>query len=313
MGSGPDILVTLSTFGAYSDEPVRLLDKSGLSWRANPCGRRMQPEEVVESAADSLGLVAGVEPYTAETLDRLPRLRCISRCGVGTEGIDLEAARARGVAVLNTPDAPTVAVAEYALALILALLRRLVEVDSRTKDRSWRRVEGRLLAGKTVGVIGLGRVGRRVAELLLAFHARVLTADPRADAAWAGSRGVEVVELGELLETADIVTIHASYLDRQPLRLGREELGRMKPGGWLVNLARGQMVDEEALLEALDSGRLQGAALDVYSEEPYRGPLCDRERVILSPHQATLTLESRAAMETAAVMNLLAHLKGDRE
>lgn len=313
MGSGPDILVTLSTFGAYSDEPVRLLDESALCWRANPYGRRMQPEEVVESGADSLGLVAGVEPYTAETLDRLPRLRCISRCGVGMEGIDLEAARARGVAVLNTPDAPTVAVAEYALALILALLRRLVEVDSRTKDRSWRRVDGRLLAGKTVGVIGLGRVGRRVAELLLAFDARVLAADPRADAAWAGSRGVEVVELGELLETADIVTIHASHLDRQPLRLGREELGRMKPGGWLVNLARGQMVDEEALLEALDSGRLQGAALDVYSEEPYRGPLCDHERVILSPHQATLTLESRAAMETAAVMNLLAHLKGDRE
>ena len=168
MGDGIDILVTLSTFSEHSDEPLKLLQDSGFTFAINPYGRRMAPSEVLEMGRTSRGLVAGVEQYTAETLAQLPNLRCISRCGVGIDNIDLTEAERRGIAVLNTPDEPINAVAELTLAMILSLLRQLPKVDFLTHERKWQRVTGNLLEGKTVGIIGLGRIGRRVAELLQA-------------------------------------------------------------------------------------------------------------------------------------------------
>jgi len=304
-----EILVTLSTFGEYSETPVKLLEACGFSYATNPYGRRMAPGEVVQVGRRSLGLIAGVEPYTDETLAQLPRLRCISRCGSGVDNIDLAAAARRGIAVVQTSEEPVVAVAEMTLAMMLALLRRLPRVDALTRGRRWQRVPGQTLAGKTVGVIGLGRIGRRVSELVQAFGAAVIGADPNADRTWAGSRGVELVPLAELLARSDIVSIHATGVGAYPLRLGAAEFAQMKPGAWLINMARGEMVDDLALAGALASGHLSGAGLDVFPQEPYQGPLCDSDRVILSPHQATLTRETRTAMEIRAVENLLGVLQ----
>jgi D-3-phosphoglycerate dehydrogenase len=307
-----DILVTLSAFGTDSDEPFRLLQQSGFTFRTNPYGRRMEPHEVIELGHNCQGLVAGVEKYTAETLERLPKLRCISRCGAGIDNIDLDAARRRGIAVLSTPDEPIAAVAELTLAMMLGLLRQLPKADSLTRERKWQRVTGNLLAGKTVGIIGLGRIGRRVAELVQAFNATVIGEEPYPDADWMRARGVELVDLTELLARADIVSIHASASKECPLHLGVAELAQMKQGALLVNTARGDMVDDVGLSEALASGQLGGAGLDVFPQEPYRGPLCDSDRVILSPHQATLTVETRAAMEVEAVENVVRCLRGEK-
>lgn len=312
MSDGIDILVTLSTFGAYSQEPLRLLGQSRFTFRTNPYGRRMAPEEVVELGRNCRGLVAGVEQYTAETLVQLPNLHCISRCGAGIDNIDLAEAKRRGIAVLNTPDEPTAAVAELTLAMMLALLRQLPKVDSLTRERKWQRVTGQLLAGKTVGIIGLGRIGRRVAELLQAFGATVIAVEPYPDSDWLRARGVELLELPTLLARADIVSIHASKSSEHPLRLGAAELVQMKQGAWLINVARGDMVDDVALSEALASGRLSGAGLNMFPQEPYRGPLCDSDRAILSPHQATLIPETRAAMEIRAAENVVRYLRGER-
>ena len=306
-----DILVTLSTFSVESDEPLRLLEQSGFSFCTNPYGRRMKPSEVVDLGRDCRGLVAGVEKYTAETLAQLSNLRCISRCGTGISNIDLAVAKRRGIAVLNTPDEPVVAVAELTLAMMLALLRRLPKVDLLTRERKWQRVTGQLLKGKTVGIVGLGRIGRRVAELVQAFGATVIGVEPYPDAEWVHTHGVELVDLPTLLARADIVSFHASTSSEQPLHLGAAELAQMKQGSWLVNMARGDMIDDVALSEALASGRLSGAGLDVFPQEPYRGPLCDSDRVILSPHQATLTVETRVAMEIHAVENVVRHLRGE--
>jgi D-3-phosphoglycerate dehydrogenase len=303
-----DILVTLSTFGAESDEPERLLTESGLTYFINTSGKRMEPREVVEWGRRCRGLVAGVEEYTAETMAEMPNLRCISRCGVGIDNIDLADAERRGITVLNTPEEPVIAVAEWALSVILALLRRLPAVNSLTCSRKWQRVTGNLLMGKTVGLIGLGRIGRRVAELVQAFGAMVIGTDPCADEAWARGRGVGLMDLPGLLHEADIVSIHAAHSAEHPFRLGAKELSQMKQGAWLINVSRGDMVDDVALKEALDTGKLAGAGLDVFPEEPYRGGLCDSDRVILTPHQATLTMETRAAMETHAVQNLVEFL-----
>jgi len=304
-----DILVTLSSFGANSHEPLRLLQESGFTFRVNPYGRRLEPHEVVELGHSCRGVVAGVEQYSAQTLSQLPNLCCISRAGVGIDSIDVAEANRRGIAVLNTPDEPTNAVAELTLAMMLALLRQLPKVDSLMHRRKWERVTGHLLAGKTVGIIGLGRIGRRVAELVQAFGAIVIGVDPYPDRDWAGVRRIDLVDLPTLLAHADIVSIHASVSNEFPLRFGAAEFGRLKRGAWLINMARADFVDDRALQEAVESGRLSGAALDVFAEEPYGGPLCDSDRVILSPHQATLTVETRVAMEVRAVTNLLEHLR----
>ncbi len=309
MSERVDILVTLSTFSVDSDEPLRLLEQSGFTFRANPYGRRMEPDEVVELGQHSRGLVAGVEIYTADTLAQLPKLRCISRIGAGIDNIDLNEAKRRGITVLNTPDEPTIAVAELTLAMILALLRQLPKVDSMTHERKWQRVTGHLLAGRIIGIIGLGRIGRRVTKLVQAFGATVVGVDPYPDAEWVRSHGVELLELQELLGRADIVSIHASTSSEHRLRLGAVELNQMKQGAWLINMARGDMVDDVALSDVLASGWLSGAGLDVFPQEPYHGPLCNSDRVILSPHQATLTAETRVAMETRAVKNLVCYLQ----
>lgn len=308
-----DILVTLSTFGVNSDGPLRLLQESGFTFQTNPYGRRMEPREVVKLGHNCLGLVAGVEKYTAQTLSELPNLRCISRAGAGIDNIDVAEAHRRGIAVLNTPDEPTIAVAELTLTMMLALLRQLPNADSLMHRRIWERVHGHLLAGKTVGIIGLGRIGRRVAELVQAFGAIVIGVEPNPDREWVRAHRVALMELPALLAGADIVSVHAGALRDHPFRLGATELAQMKRGAWLINMARGDMVDDRALDKALASGWLSGAALDVFPEEPYRGPLCDNPRVILSPHQATLTLETRTAMETRAVENLIRCLRNEHE
>ncbi len=287
-----------------------LLEQSGFTFRTNPYGRRMEPDEVVELGRHSRGLVAGVEIYTADTLAQLPKLRCISRNGAGVDNIDLNEAKRRDITVLNTPDEPTIAVAELTLAMILALLRQLPKVDSMTHERKWQRVTGQLLAGRIVGIIGLGRIGRKVAELVQAFGTVVIGVEPFPDMDWVRTNEVEIVDLATLLRRADIVSLHASGTPEHPLYLGAAEFAQMKRGAWVMNMARGNMVDDIALNEALTSGHLSGAGLDVFPEEPYRGPLCDNERVILSPHQATLTVETRVAMETRAVQNVVQFLRG---
>jgi len=295
------IFVALSTFAERDPRPLARLEVSKYPFRIHRTGKRITTPELLRDGRDAAIIIAGVEPYDAATLAELPALRCLVRCGVGVDAVDLDAARARGITVLNTPDLPTAAVAELALAMFLSLSRGLRRQANSMGRREWNRLEAHLLGGRTVGLVGLGRIGRRVAELCRAFGARVLASDPFAEASGARDLGVELVPLEQLLREADIVSLHAAKSADQPLKLGAAELATMKRGAVLVNLARGGMVDEEALVSALRSGQLAGAGMDVYTQEPYRGPLCDFENVILTPHSATLTVETRAGMELECV------------
>lgn len=305
------IFVALSTFAAEDRRPLTRLEESGKAFRIQGTGKRITPADLLREGADAAVILAGVEPYDAATLGQLPALRCISRCGVGVDAIDLNAARERGVAVANTPGIPTGAVAELALAMFLALSRNLRQQASLMQARRWKRITAHSLAGRTVGLIGLGRIGQRVAQLCRAFDATVLAYDPLADAAVARDLGVNLVSKEKLLREADIVSLHASRSVDQPVVIGGTELASMKHGAILVNLARGEMVDESALVEALRSGQLAGAGLDVFGVEPYAGPLCEFDQIILTPHSATLTVETRVAMELQCVENALQFLAGD--
>lgn len=295
------IYVTLSSFAEYDQGPLDRLKESGVPFFVNPTGKRVTTPQLLSEGKDATVMIAGVEPYDAATLDKLPALRCISRCGVGVDAIDLEAARARGITVVNTPDVPTLAVAELTLSMMLALCRQLPRQSEAVRRREWTRLEAHLLSYRTVGLVGFGRIGRKVAELLRPFNVRLLAADPQVNVAVAAQQGIEIVPLDKLLASADVVSLHAASMAASPVGLGLQELMSMKRGAVLINVARGTMVDEGALVKALESGHLAGAAMDVYPQEPYSGPLCDLPNVILTPHNATMTVETRVAMEMECV------------
>ena len=299
------IFVALSTFAQESAAPLEALEKSKHPFVVNPTGKRLSGGQVVRMAADAEGVIAGVEPYDAEVLRQLPRLRCISRCGVGLDNIDLAAARDRGVAVVNTPDTVIRPVAELTVAMAFDLLKRLTVHTEFLRRGEWKKVTGGMLKGRTVGVVGLGRIGRCVADIFSRLDARVIGHDVHPDTAWAGKAGVLLMGLPELLAAADIVTLHAAMGKDAPCLIGAGELALMRPEAFLINTSRGKAVDEAALAEALARGSIAGAALDVFSVEPYSGALSAIPNVVLTPHVATLTRESRAEMELESVRNLL--------
>jgi D-3-phosphoglycerate dehydrogenase len=304
------VFVTLSTFAVHDREPMRLLEASGVPFKLHGTRKRITMPELLANGRDASVIIAGIEPYDAATLQALPVLRCISRCGVGVDSIDLAAARARGIAVLNTPDPPTAAVAELTVTMMLALCRQLPRQMVHARRGEWTRLDSRLLGGRRVGLIGLGRIGRRVAELLRPFGCEIRATDP--DVAPDAVPGVTLVPLPELIRTCGIISIHAARDAASPLVLGSAEIAAMPPGAVLINVARGGMVDERALYDALVSGHLAGAGLDAYEQEPYEGPLCGLDNVILTPHSATLTVETRSAMEIECVRNALAFAHGRR-
>jgi len=299
------IFVALSTFAEYGEEPLVLLESTGIEYFLNPLGRRLVREEIVDLGRDATGIIAGVEPYDAHVLQKLPELKCISRCGVGVDNIDLVLAQDKGIVIRNTPDVVIRPVVELTIAMMFDLMRKLSLHTGRMWRRDWKKTAGNLLAGKTVGILGLGRIGRSVAETLLKLDAEVIGTDIHPDNDWAEKHGVHVVSLNELLAEADILSLHLSVIPEGPFVLGRKEISLMKEGAWVVNVSRGDLVDDGAIFEALKSDRLAGVAMDVFPDEPYSGPLCDLDNMVMTPHLATLTKESRVQMETEAVQNLL--------
>ena len=300
------ILISTSSFGGTSPEPLRRLERAGVGYRLNPHGRRLSAEELVALLEDRSGLIAGTEPIDAGVLARLPALRVISRCGAGLDNVDLRAAEERGIVVFNTPDAPIHAVAELALAGALDLLRSIAQTDRALRAGEWRRPMGHLLRGRTVGIVGFGRIGRAFARLLEPFAVTLLAHDPAPDEDAARRLGVRYCPLDELLAASDIVSLHLTGGPETRRLIDAEALSRCKRGALLVNCSRGQVVDEDALYEAVLDGRLAGAFLDVFEREPYLGRLTELPNVLLTPHIGSYAAESRESMELEAVDHLLA-------
>jgi D-3-phosphoglycerate dehydrogenase len=296
------VLISTSSFGAADASPLARLEQEGIEVALNPYGRVMTEDEVATLVADVDGLIAGTEPLSDRVLAQAQRLRVISRVGVGLERIDLEAAERRGVRVFTTPDALTDAVAELTVGAMLTLLRGIHEMSAKLHAGHWEKQMGQLLRGKTVGIVGLGRIGKAVALLLEPFGVRRIARDAEPDEEWAAANGVELMSLRQLLGEAEIVTVHAS--GRESL-IGADELALLRPGAFVLNAARGGLVDEEALHAALVSGRLAGCYLDTFEREPYDGALRDLPHALLTPHIGSYAREARARMELEAVHNLL--------
>lgn len=306
-GSSSSGIVAWSTssFGKESSRPLDLLAQAGFTVRGNPHGRTLTADEARAHLAGVVGVVAGTEPLTGELLRGLPQLRCISRVGVGMDSVDLAAAAALGIAVVNTPEAHVDAVAELTLGGILAILRKLPHADATIRGGKFDKPMGRLLRGKTVGLVGHGRVARALARLLAPFDTPIIACDPLP-----GDAAVRYIELDELLREADIVSLHLPYSPAAHHLIGEVELSRLRPEALVVNTARGGLIDEAALVRHLEAHPRAGAYLDCFETEPYKGPLAQLPNVVLTSHIGSYAREARVRMETEAVENLLRALAG---
>ena len=304
------VLITTSSFAKEGRSSLKLLHGAGYEVILNPYSRKLTENEVLTLLLETkpVGIIAGVEPLTARVLRQAEGLKVISRCGIGLDNVDLNAAKDRGIVVLNTPEGPTQAVAELTVGLIFDLLRRISFLDRELRKGNWRKETGSLLQGKKVGIIGLGRIGKRVAELLLALGAKVSGAEIKPDFQWLKMNQVQLISLEEILKESEILCLHISYTEGNKHLIAQEEIEAMRKGAYLLNLSRGNIVEEDALYKALTSGRLSGAALDVFDQEPYTGPLTTLDNVILTPHIGSYAKESRLKMEMQAVKNLLSVL-----
>lgn len=303
------VLVTTSSFAENDPAPREALLEAGFQLHRNPWGRKLTEAEVLELLRTHrpIGMIAGVEPLTRGVLeDAAPFLKVISRCGTGLDNVDLSAADRLGIRIFNTPNAVAAAVAELTVGLMLSVLRRIPEADRALRGGSWKALQGTLLGGKTVGIVGFGRVGQRVAALLGGFGCRILVNEP---AACELPVGTESVELDALLSRADVVSLHIPLSSETRALVNRGRLARMKKGAVLINTSRGGLVDEDGLADALRSGGLAGAGLDVYDSEPYSGPLTGLPNAVLTSHMGSAARECRIRMEQEAASNLISGLR----
>jgi len=300
------IATTTSSFGTYDPNVLAPLKERGIEYILNPYGRKLTQEEVIDLAKDAEGIIAGTEPLNRLVFEQLPRLKVISRCGVGMDNVDQSASKEKRIQVFNTPYGPTLPVAELTVGLILDLLRKVTQMDRELRGGTWKKRMGNLLHGKRIGIVGFGRIGQKVAELLLPFGVEINYCDV-CDVSC--NLSCSPKELEDLFSWADIISLHLSTRTEKGPIIGSREIQQMKKGSWLINVARGGVVDENALYHALKEGRLAGAAVDVFEEEPYNGALAQLDNVIITPHIGSYALEARVAMEATSVENLLRGLE----
>lgn len=274
------------------EEARNLLIDAGFEIVSNDTGRILNREEQKELIEDAYAIIAGTEKYDADMLSVCRNLKVVTRFGVGTDNFDLDAMKKMGVQVGVIANHN--AVAEFALTLILASMKNLTRYDAVVREGKWSRFPMRELNQKTVGIVGFGRIGRRLAELLAGFDVEILAYDPYMNVAAAAERKVTSVSLDELLVCSDVISLHLPSTAETHHMINAKTIGKMKDGAYLINTSRGSLVDENALYEALVSGKLSGAGLDVYEKEPVsaENPLFSQENDVLAPHVSALSYET---------------------
>ena len=292
--------VALEKLMQYSDDLV-----------FNSKGRPLTEDELIELLPDCEGYIAGLDQITGKVIESAPKLRAISRYGVGYERVDIEAAKRHGVVVTNTPGANSEAVGELTIAMLLAVARKVPYLDRTTRDGGWVRSNGVELMGKTMGIMGLGAIGRVVARCSAGFGMKVLAYDPYIDAAYCADHGIENCTFETILRESDVISLHLPLLDSTRHIIDAEAISKMKDGAILLNASRGGLIDEEAVYEALKTGKLGGLGMDAFETEPPKdSPLFEFENVVATPHTGAHTQEATANMARMSVENLIAVLSG---
>lgn len=304
------VLITPKSYHHYSEEAYRMLREHGLEPIANPAGRTLTEDEIVGLAGEGVaGIIVGVDPLPGRVLERLRDVRAISKYGMGVDNIDTERAAELGIAIRTAQGANNVSVAELAVGLLFAVSRHIPFMTAQVKGGGWERRMGRELTGKRLGLVGGGQIGLEVARRAAALGMNVSVFDPyMPDGALDGMSGAERErDLDRLFAEADYVSLHVPATKETKGLVGARTLALMKPGAYLVNTSRGELVDEDALYDALHSGRLAGAASDVFSSEPPPdgSRLLGLHTFILTPHTGAFTQEAIQRMVLRSTENIV--------
>jgi D-3-phosphoglycerate dehydrogenase len=307
------ILVTPTSYGKTDKRLLSELESSVGEVIYNPTSKALPSAEFARLLPGMDGCIAGLDGIDRAALQSADRLKVIARYGVGVDNVDLEAARQKGIVVTNTPGANSVSVAELSIALILSLARGIPGAVAATRSGGWPRTAGLSLEGKVVGLIGFGSIGKQVARRLSGFDCRLLAYDPIQDENFARAHQVELVSQEQVASQSDFLSLHLPLLPETRGVINADFLRKMKQGSFLVNTARGELIDEVALLAALQEGRLAGAALDVFPKEPPSAdnPLLSLPQVLVTPHCASHTDGAMTAMGWMALNDCLAVLRGE--
>lgn len=298
-------------FAENDPTPVRLLQQAGVDFVINPIGRKLKEDELADLIADYDVLIAGTEQITEKVMARANRLKLIARVGIGLDSVDLVASRRRGIQVCYTPDAPAKAVSDLTLGLMLSLLRQVHVSNAQMHAGRWQRFFGRRLGEVTIGVIGMGRIGTGVLARLQGFGCqRVLVNDIRPNRNLETAFRFEWADKERIYREADVISLHLPLNGQTRDLIRRPELELMKPDALLINTARGGIVNEADLHSVMKAGHLAGAAIDVFEQEPYDGPLREIERCLLTAHMGSMSIDCRTRMEIEATMDAVRFLAG---
>ncbi len=308
------ILVTPTSYGKNDLRLKSKLENEVREVVYNPTGKPLTSDQVSELLIGVDGYIAGLDEINAAALKYADQLKVISRYGVGVDNVDLNFAREKGIIITNTPGANSVSVAELALGLILALARQIPEAAKAVHQGQWPRLAGLSLEGKTIGIIGLGAIGRQLAQRLKGFDCHIMAYDPHVDAPAGKAFGVEMVEMETVIAEADFLSLHLPLIPETRNLVNKDFLTRMKKGSFIINTSRGEVVDETALYEALISGHVRGAALDAFGAEPPdpTNPLLNLPQVIATPHLGAQTDGATSNMGWIALNDCLAVLNGEQ-
>lgn len=308
------VLVTTIPFADTDRQPLDFLDAVGADVIINPLGRKLKEADLAGIIADIDILIAGTEPITEAVLDRAAQLKLIARTGIGLDSVDLLAAQARGIRVSYTPDAPSPAVAELTIGLMIDLLRSVQVSSHQMHQGEWHRYFGRRLSRVTIGIIGAGRIGSRVISHLAGFDcSRILVndIDPSTELPGHPTCRVDRADKETIYSEADIISLHVPLTAQTRNLVTKKEMARMKPGALLINTARGGVINEQDLFEALQSGHLGGAAIDVFEQEPYSGNLAELDRCLLTAHMGSMSVDCRTRMEIEATEEVVRFIQGE--
>lgn len=307
----PKVLITFAPMVRNAGTPFDLLRDAGCDVLTSNSDRWLTADELIPLVHDVDAIIAGGDPIDANVIAAAPRLKVVSRHGVGYDAVDVVAATRAGVVVTITPGSNSVSVAELTFGFLVALARRIPQMSRALHEGDWTRRPGMELAGKTLGLVGLGNIGKAVATRALAFGLRVIATDVVRDERFAAENDIAYVPLSDLLREADFVSLHAPGLPGAAPLIGEPELRTMKRGSHLINTARGSLVDEDALYRALVDGHLAGAALDVFAQEPPGpSPLLTLDSVLATPHIGG-TIEAGTRTALMATENALQVLRGE--
>ena len=306
------VLTTPRSYGKTDPAVFEMLEEAGIEVIRNSSGSIFTKEQMIESIADCDGVIVGVDPMDADVIAAAPKLKAIAKYGVGVDNIDLEAAKARGIKVSVTVGANSEAVADYAFALLMAAARKLTLIDRECREGNWKKITTRDVSRGTIGIAGMGAIGKLVAKRARAFDMEVLGYDVYWDEKFAEEYGVQRASMEEIYEKADFISLHVPLLPSTRGMIGKEQLAAMKKDVILINTARGGLIDEDALLTALENGSIGAAAIDAFEHEPPTDPRWFRlDNVILGSHCAASTSGAARNMGRMATANVIRDLKGE--